>query len=207
MTRVSTCASVTTLGATSGKSYSPPRVCSRHSRARLSEYFAHTHTHTHRYHNDCARKLPRSKFNTTEILDEKFICPLHTCANCELQADKGAISRCIRCPVVYHQACVPAGCVALDAARVVCPRHFGEANAKASASFCLICGGGGELICCDGYHPLLVLPPSLHTHTHTHTHVQAHARARTRTHTHTHTHTHTYARTVVLFHCATLFNA
>ena len=104
------------------------------------------------YHVKCATELPRSKFDATEVVGEKFICPLHTCANCNEGPSAGhPMVRCVRCPVVYHEACLAAGVHCKDAARMVCTKHQGHkvTQSKNWSSICMICGEGGILLCCD----------------------------------------------------------
>ena len=103
-----------------------------------------------RFHLSCAKNLPRTKFNTTEVYGERFICPQHTCANCDLPVTTQHMAvRCIRCPVVYHELCIPAGAEMKERFRCVCPRHVLPGK-HPSSPCCVVCGDGGELICCDG---------------------------------------------------------
>jgi [histone H3]-lysine36 N-dimethyltransferase NSD2 len=108
------------------------------------------------YHAECAKSLPRSKFDSTDVEGEMFFCPLHTCANCDLGVSgksAGKLIRCIRCPTVYHGGCVPAGVETKGPGRIVCPRHFTKIDsgkARPSCNFCVVCSEGGELVVCDG---------------------------------------------------------
>jgi hypothetical protein len=112
------------------------------------------------YHTECAKSLPRSKFDTADLQrsedGEKFFCPLHTCANCDQGVSGksiGKLIRCIRCPTVYHGACVPAGVETKQNGRIVCPRHFTKIESgktRPSCNFCVVCSEGGELVVCDG---------------------------------------------------------
>eukprot|EP00039_Didymoeca_costata_P001017 m.48850 g.48850 ORF g.48850 m.48850 type:complete len:1232 (-) comp10589_c0_seq1:188-3883(-) len=101
------------------------------------------------YHLECAKKFPRSTFEVTEIEGEKFQCPLHMCGNCELgPTKKHKMWRCLKCPTVYHEICIPAAAQVLGDMRIVCPRHF-KAAKEYSAQMCVLCGIGGTLFCCD----------------------------------------------------------
>ncbi len=99
------------------------------------------------FHSECAKKLPNFKFDGTNKLGP--VCPLHVCANCDLEeTPRSQLVRCIRCPVAYHEACIPAGCDRKERSRLLCPRHT-PVTRHSNSNCCLICGAGGELVCCD----------------------------------------------------------
>ena len=101
------------------------------------------------FHRACAAELPRAKLSNSDIKGEIFECPLHTCANCDVGTSGSyKMIRCARCPVVYHETCVPAG-VEVTSSQIVCPRHH-EVTKHPSSTFCSVCSEGGELLCCDG---------------------------------------------------------
>ena len=105
------------------------------------------------YHPECAHMLPRTKCDSVAQFDaDTFVCPLHTCANCDLglAARCGKLVRCVRCPVAYHEACLPAGIERKEKLRIVCPRHTSVPPKHPSSNCCMLCGTGGELIICDG---------------------------------------------------------
>ena len=78
-----------------------------------------------------------------------FVCPLHACVTCwcetrassfalteqemcsnithqSMQAFKGRLLRCIRCPTAYHDSehCIAAGSIILSNNSIICPAHF-----------------------------------------------------------------------------------
>ena len=92
-----------------------------------------------------------------------FVCPRHVCAHSALPSSRRhELLCCTRCPIAYHKPYLPAG-VRQDREKdaaggkgegaIVCPRHFesGLAPGKRLPSVhgCLLCGEGGELVCCD----------------------------------------------------------
>ncbi|RHY39527.1 hypothetical protein DYB30_008982 [Aphanomyces astaci] len=94
------------------------------------------------YHVACVTRLP-----LTRVLEgvAAFICPLHTCHQCEGQSHGGAADqaiRCTRCPRAYHATCFPPsgmcppcryssyalGFERLCSTRGLCHAHFGAAT-------------------------------------------------------------------------------
>ncbi len=72
-----------------------------------------------------------------------FVCPLHTCANCEVGAVTATnrLARCLRCPVAYHMSCLPAG-VEMKVQNVA------ESEKKINLMFfCYTLGAGPQQVC------------------------------------------------------------
>ena len=118
------------------------------------------------YHEDCAAKMPASKFESS-----KLYCPLHFCGTCSSEKESATCSkkkllRCVRCPTAYHLAsCLVAGCLQLTSTLMVCHKHFvpnknKPHHAHYNVSWCFVCSSGGMLVCCEScpaaFHPACV---------------------------------------------------
>nr|XP_024364367.1 uncharacterized protein LOC112276843 [Physcomitrium patens]PNR28122.1 hypothetical protein PHYPA_028714 [Physcomitrium patens] len=72
------------------------------------------------YHPACVAKLlvPDVALNNLacriQLKFETFTCPLHKCANCNLDEDKAdptlCLIKCRRCPAAWHERCLPQAC-------------------------------------------------------------------------------------------------
>eukprot|EP00048_Salpingoeca_helianthica_P021099 m.10356 g.10356 ORF g.10356 m.10356 type:complete len:1156 (+) comp5591_c0_seq1:37-3504(+) len=101
-----------------------------------------------RYHPHCARLFSCSP--SDPAAGPAITCPAHTCGNCDAGVSTASpMLSCIRCPIAYHAACLPAGCVRKERQSIVCPRHDPDRSKHPNSNLCLVCAGGGELVCCD----------------------------------------------------------
>jgi hypothetical protein len=103
------------------------------------------------YHKRCKKELPRVRPEEHGVSTATgFVCPRHVCANSNLPGtEKWPLVACIRCPVAYHDAFLPAGCTPKQEYRcTICPKHT-EPGKHPSTPNCMVCEGGGSLICCD----------------------------------------------------------
>eukprot|EP01043_Picozoa_sp_COSAG02_P017031 COSAG02_NODE_763_length_17431_cov_18.031502_5_plen_1607_part_00 len=114
------------------------------------------------FHKTCIPKLASVKKKGVPVqapADTSLVCPRHMCVSCDDVPDKGSsLVRCIRCPVAYHKQCVPAGVVG-SGRNIICPKHEEHPQTIQAWNIdcCVICMGGGSLVCCDtcigAYHP------------------------------------------------------
>ena len=103
------------------------------------------------YHKRCKKELPRVRPEEHGVSTATgFVCPRHVCANSNLPGtEKWPLVACIRCPIAYHDAFLPAGCTPKQEFRcTICPRHT-EPGKHPSTPNCMVCEGGGSLVCCD----------------------------------------------------------
>eukprot|EP00056_Hartaetosiga_gracilis_P012053 m.187705 g.187705 ORF g.187705 m.187705 type:complete len:1009 (+) comp13627_c0_seq6:580-3606(+) len=97
------------------------------------------------FHKDCVSSFPHSSVQG----NGSILCPNHECAQCEnMESSMFPLVSCIRCPTSYHSCCIPAGVGPLEQELLVCPHHIDD-HAHGNVSFCLVCGDGGDLFCCD----------------------------------------------------------
>ncbi|XP_077992011.1 histone-lysine N-methyltransferase NSD2-like isoform X2 [Glandiceps talaboti] len=117
------------------------------------------------YHEDCLKKWPLTRFDGKGVT-----CPLHTCQACSAEnpkstrANKGRLTRCVRCPTAYHagDGCIAAGSIVLASNAIVCSKHFQPVKTQkhhshVNVSWCFMCSKGGNLMCCEScpaaFHP------------------------------------------------------
>ncbi|XP_028900380.1 nuclear receptor binding SET domain protein [Zeugodacus cucurbitae] len=113
------------------------------------------------FHPACCRYWPQAKFTKSKNKIESFRCPSHVCHTCVSDDPKGKfqhlsnskLTKCVKCPASYHMdsTCIPAGSQILTAAHIICPRHSAssKSDAHVNVSWCFICVGGGQVICCE----------------------------------------------------------
>ncbi|KAH9489958.1 hypothetical protein Btru_036327 [Bulinus truncatus] len=102
------------------------------------------------YHESCVTNLKHTK-----VLDNGFICPLHTCSTCLGVEATLPFIRCVQCPASYHASefCVAAGSQVKNIQSMVCSRHYkmvpsNSHLAKISSKKCLQCSTVGKLFSC-----------------------------------------------------------
>ncbi|XP_070541450.1 histone-lysine N-methyltransferase NSD2-like isoform X2 [Ptychodera flava] len=117
------------------------------------------------YHEECLKKWPLTRFDGKGVT-----CPLHTCQACSAdnprnsRANKGRLTRCVRCPTAYHagDGCIAAGSIVLASNAIVCSKHFQPVKTQkhhshVNVSWCFMCSKGGSLMCCEScpaaFHP------------------------------------------------------
>ncbi|XP_054726099.1 nuclear receptor binding SET domain protein isoform X2 [Anastrepha obliqua] len=113
------------------------------------------------FHPACCRYWPQAKLTKSKNKIESFRCPSHVCHTCVSDDPKGKfqhlrnskLTKCVKCPASYHvdSTCIPAGSQILTAAHIICPRHSksGKTDGHVNVSWCFICVGGGQVICCE----------------------------------------------------------
>lgn len=103
------------------------------------------------YHQGCLQFWPKP--------EKSLSCSRHICHTCKKMPNNNLpvknLMNCLLCPATYHRSsfCIPAGCQLLSESQLICGRHYEAYENKnirrINVDYCLICGYGGALVCCD----------------------------------------------------------
>lgn len=103
------------------------------------------------YHKGCLQFWPKP--------EKSLSCSRHICHTCKKMPNNNLpvknLMKCLLCPATYHRNsyCIPAGCTLLSESQLICGRHYETYENKnirrINVNYCLICGYGGALVCCD----------------------------------------------------------
>ncbi|KAA8498254.1 Histone-lysine N-methyltransferase, H3 lysine-36 and H4 lysine-20 specific [Porphyridium purpureum] len=135
-----------------------------------------------RYHRECVTNLALTKSHPDGSDGGSIVCPRHFCGMCTGEIDlrrQFSFTRCLKCPVAYHRACMPPGLIPVDpqfgtVLHFLCSKHetqdvvmkLREKRIARNMPSCIECDGNeGMLLQCDGcpaaYHEHCVSPRSL----------------------------------------------
>jgi len=79
------------------------------------------------YHWNCLKTVRLNKIVNTQA--KRFLCALHFCSRCKLSIEGKPFMQCFRCPVAYHNSCLPAKAKTLMTDKkshkgyLICQRH------------------------------------------------------------------------------------
>ena len=71
-----------------------------------------------------ARCLAKSTLAIWSTDKRTFRCPQHYCVMCGFGTEAGGLVMCNRCPVGYHEACLPPTAHRLNLTGILCPAHM-----------------------------------------------------------------------------------